>query len=198
MVLLAGAGLLVRTFVNCMNLDTGFTRANVLVADIAPPYDGAQARAFYDRLLEHARGMPGVLEATLARRAPLSGSEGGMALNLTVTGAAVRPGDTPPRVKYTAAGPNYFRTLGIAMLRGRDFGGHDQPDTAKVIIVNLTMARRFWPDQDALGKTVRVQGDPPNTERTVVGVASDARINHVEEPAEPYFYLPYAQSRFST
>ncbi len=66
------------------------------------------------------------------------------------------------------------------------------------MIVNRTMARRFWPNEDALGKTVRLSGDPPDTERTIVGVAADTRINSLEEPTELYFYLPYAQTRFST
>jgi len=197
-VLLASAGLLVRTFVYCMNLDPGFTRGNVLVADISPPYDAAGSRAFYEKLLDRARGMPGVLEATLALRAPLSGSGGGMAQNLTISGHVPQPGDTPPRVKYTAIGLNYFRTLGISLARGRDFDSHDQPDAARVIIVNFTMARQFWPNEDALGKTARLASDPPNTERTVVGVVSDTRINSIEERAQPYFYLPFAQSRFSS
>jgi predicted permease len=197
-VLLASAGLLVRTFVYCMNLDPGFTRGNVLVADISPPYDAAGSRAFYEKLLDRARGMPGVLEATLALRAPLSGSGGGMAQNLTISGHVPQPGDTPPRVKYTAIGLNYFRTLGISLARGRDFDSHDQPDAARVMIVNFTMARQFWPNEDALGKTARLASDPPNTERTVVGVVSDTRINSIEERAQPYFYLPFAQSRFSS
>ncbi|MGD0773535.1 MAG: ABC transporter permease [Candidatus Solibacter sp.] len=197
-VLLAGAGLLVRTFVYCMNLDTGFTRGHVLVADISPPYDAAGSRAFYQKLLDRAPGMPGVLDATLALRAPLSGSGGGMAQNLTISGHLPQPGDTPPRVKYTAVGLNYFRTLGISLARGRDFDSHDQPDTERVMIVNLTMARQLWPNEDALGKTARLANDPPNTERTVVGVVSDTRINNVAEPAQPYFYLPFAQTRFSS
>jgi predicted permease len=197
-VLLAGAGLLVRTFIYCMNLDPGFTRGNVLVADISPPYDAAGSRAFYEKLLDRARGMPGVLDATLALRAPLSGSGGGMAQNLTISGHVPQSGDTPPRVKYTAVGLNYFRTLGIPLARGRDFDNHDQPDAARVMIVNLTMARQFWPNEDALGKTARLANDPPNTERTVVGVVSDTRINNVAEPAEPYFYLPFAQTRFAS
>jgi predicted permease len=181
-----------------MNLDPGFRRENVLVADVAPPFGRARSRAFYDRLLERARVMPGVLDATLALRAPLSGAEGGLAQNLIIAGVPPRPGDTPPRVKYGAIGLNYFRTLGIGLARGRDFDSHDQPGAAPAMIVNLTMARRFWPNEDALGKTVRLEDDPPGTERAVVGVVGDTRINSIEEPAEPYFYLPFAQTQFSS
>src|ERR1019366_5417507 len=196
-VLLASAGLLVRSFLYSMNLALGSTRRDVLVADISPPYDAAGSRAFYQKLAERAHGMPGVLDATLALRAPLSGSGGGMGPNLTIAGHAPQPGETPPRIKYTVIGLNYFRTLGIALQRGRDFDSHDQPTAAKVMIVDLTMARQFWPNQDALGKTARLAGDPPNTERTVVGVGGETRINSIDEPAERYFYLPFAQTRFS-
>jgi predicted permease len=190
-VLLAGAGLLVRTFIYCMNLDPGFTRRDVLVADISPPYNAAGARAFYQKLLDRASGIPGILDATLALRAPLSGSGGGLAQNVTVSS------ETPQRIKYTAIGLNYFRTLGIALARGRDFDSRDQPGAAQVMIVNLTMAQRFWPNLDALGKTARLADDPPGTGRTVVGVVRDTRINSIDEPTEPYFYLPFAQTRFS-
>jgi len=196
-VLLASAGLMVRTFIYCLSLDPGFTHRDVMVAEISPPYGPTRSRAFYERLLERAHGIPGMLDATLALRPPLNGSGGGLAQNVTISGEALKPGDTPPRVKYTAIGTNYFRTLGIALARGRDFDSHDQPDTAKVMIVNLTMAQRFWPNEDALGKTVRLTSDPKDTERTVVGVATDTRINSIEEPAEPYFYLPFPQTRFS-
>ncbi|MDR3701745.1 MAG: ABC transporter permease [Candidatus Sulfopaludibacter sp.] len=191
-VLLSGAGLLVRTFTYCMNLDPGFTRGNVLVAEISPPYNSTGSHAFYGKLLARAPGIPGVLDATLALRAPLSGSGGGTAQNI---GIATNP---PQRVKYTAVDLHYFRTLGIALLRGRDFDTHDQPGSTRVMIVNRTMAQRFWPNENALGKTARLSGDPPGTERTIVGVAADTRVNSLEEPAEPYFYLPFAQTRFST
>jgi predicted permease len=196
-VLLAGAGLLVRTFIYRMNLDPGFTGGNVLVAQIMPPYDALAAHAFYEKLLDRAHGMPGVLDVTVALRPPLGPSSGGMAQNLTITGTTLQPGDTPPRAKYTVIGVDYFRTLGIRLARGRDFDTHDQP-AAKVMIVNLTMARQFWPNEGAVGKTARLADDPPNTERTVVGVVADTRVNSIEEPAQPYFYVPYSQSQFSS
>jgi putative ABC transport system permease protein len=141
--------------------------------------------------------MPGVLDVTVALRPPLGPSSGGMAQNLTITGTTLQPGDTPPRAKYTVIGVDYFRTLGIRLARGRDFDTHDQP-AAKVMIVNLTMARQFWPNEGAVGKTARLADDPPNTERTVVGVVADTRVNSIEEPAQPYFYVPYSQSQFSS
>ncbi len=98
-VLLSGAGLLVRTFTYCMNLDPGFTRSNVLVAEISPPYNPAGSRAFYGKLMARAPGIPGVVDATLALRAPLSGSGGGMAQNITI--AANPPQRVPSTPRWT-------------------------------------------------------------------------------------------------
>ena len=186
-VLLAGAGLLVRTFIYCMNIDPGFTRADVLVAELAPPFKATSSHGFYDHLLERAHAIPGVTEATVALRPPLNGSGGGMAQEVTF-----RSSESPVRIKYTAVGLNYFHTMGIALARGRDFDSRDQADAAKVMIVNQTMARRYWPIEDPVGKTVHLDAD-----RMIVGVAADTRINSIEEPAEPYFYLPVAQTKFT-
>ena len=188
-VLLSGAGVLLRTFVYCMNADPGFERREMLLADVSPPYGGERAHNFFPQLLEQVRGMPGVGEATLAMRAPLSGSGGGLAQGVTL------PDQPAARVKFTGIGLNYFRTMGIGLLRGRDFDSRDGPHSARVLVVNETMARRFWPNADPIGKTVRLAQDPPGTERAVVGVVRDTRINSIREDAQPYFYLPFEQTQ---
>lgn len=198
MMLLVGAGLLVRTFVHSMNLDLGFERREVLVAEISPPYGTARTRAFYRQLIERLQGSPGIREATLALRAPLSGSGGGLAEPVMVAGREGQSRAQLPRIKYTAVDLNYFRTLGIDLLRGRDFTAIDGPDTAGVVIVNETMGRRFWPDSDPIGKTIQLAGEAPASVRTIVGIVRDTRINSIMEAEEPYFYLPYAQTKFSS
>jgi putative ABC transport system permease protein len=195
LVLLTGAGLLIRTFVYSMNLDLGFARRDVLVADIATPYDGPRAHEFYRQVVERVSAIPGVGDTTLALRAPLSGSGGGMAQTIDVAGRPAAPGDASRRVKYTAVGWNYFRTLGIGLQRGRVFDAHDVPEGLPVVVVNGTMARRLWPGEDPIGKIVRLETER-GQERTIVGVVSDARINSIVEEAEPYFYLPYEQTNF--
>lgn len=197
MMLLVGAGLLVRTFVYSMNLDLGFERRDVLVANISPPYGAARSHAFYRQLVERMHGIHGIREATLALRAPLSGSGGGLEEQVMIPGRSGQPGDLLPRIKYTAVDMNYFRTLGIGLLHGRDFDAHDAPDSARVVIINETMSRRLWSGEDPIGKTIQLAGESPASERTIVGIVRDTRINSITEAGEPYFYLPYAQTRFS-
>ena len=194
MILLTGAGLLVRTFIHSLHVDLGFQRKNLLVADVSPPYRPARAREFYRQLLERMRALPGVREATLARRPPLWGSEGGMAQGIEIPGRQLAPGEPNPPVKFNIVGQNYFRTLGIPLLRGRDFDMRDGLDSPRVMIVSEIMARRFWPDEDPVGKIVHAADDPAGVNRQIVGVVGDARINSIQEEPEPYFYLPFAQS----
>jgi predicted permease len=189
MMLLTSAGLLIRTFVYSLNLDLGFARRDLLVADIASPYGGARAREFYRQVLERVRAMPGVGETTLALRPPLGGSGGGMAQDVAIAGREAA------QVKYTAIDWNYFRTLGIRLQRGRAFDAHDVPGSLPVLAINETMARRFWPGEDPIGKTIRLDNEP-GRERTIVGVVDDARINSVVEDPVPYFYLPFEQTKF--
>jgi putative ABC transport system permease protein len=196
MMLLVGAGLLVRTFIYTMNLDLGFDRRDLLVAAISPPYGGARSHAFYGQLLDRMRGVHGIRQATLALRAPLSGSGGGLAQEILIPGRPAQPGDSLPRIKYTAVDLNYFRTLGIDLLQGRDFEAHDGPDGARVAIINETMSRQFWPNENPIGKTIQFTGEA-EPERTIVGIVRDTRISSMMEAVQPYFYLPYAQTRFS-
>ncbi|MBL8234711.1 MAG: ABC transporter permease, partial [Bryobacterales bacterium] len=179
MVLLVGAGLLVRTFLYSMTLDLGFERRDVLVANIAPPYGAARSRAFYQQLMERLHGLAAIREATLALRAPLSGSGGGLAEQVTIPGRPGQPGDSVSRIKYTVVDLNYFRTLGIGLLRGRDFGAQDGPGNAAVAVINETMSRRFWPGEDPVGKTIRLAGQSPASTRTIIGVVRDTRINSI-------------------
>ena len=196
--LLSDAGLLVRTFLYSMSLDLGFERRNILVADISPPYGQARSRVFYRRLLERVNASPGILQATLALRAPLSGSGGGLAQEIAVPGRPVQTGDPASRVKYAIIGLNYFRTLGIGLLRGRDFEAHDTSAAAPVMIINETMSRRFWPNDDPIGRIVALPSDPVAASRTVVGVVRDTRVNSPTEEGQAYFYLPYEQTRMSS
>ncbi|MCL4851529.1 MAG: ABC transporter permease [Bryobacteraceae bacterium] len=198
LMLLVGAGLLVRTFIYGMNLDLGFERRDVLVAEISPPYDGPRNRAFYRQLIERLKAIPGIGESTLALRAPLSGSGGGLAAQVTIPGRSIQPGDPLSSIKYTAVDLNYFRTLGIRLLRGRDFDAQDGPGRTRVAIINETMSRHFWPGENPIGKTIQLGGETPASECTIVGIVRDTRINSIMEVGEPYFYLAYAQTEFSS
>ncbi|MGC4052669.1 MAG: ABC transporter permease [Paludibaculum sp.] len=194
MLLLTAAGLLVRTFVYSMHLDLGFQRKSVLVADILPGGPRAQVRASYAQILEQMRAAPGVRHATLAMHPPLWNSEGGTAMHIRIPGRATPSGAQDPPVKYNVIDQDYFRTLGISLLRGRDFSSADNPEAPPVVIVSETMARRLWPETDALGQFLHLTGDAEGMNRRVVGIVRDVRINSILETPEPYFYLPYVQS----
>jgi predicted permease len=198
MILLTAAGLLVRTFIYSLHADLGFERKNLLVADVAAPGNRARMREFYRQMLERMRALPGVRHATLAMRPPLWNSEGGTAQGVEIPGHPSARGETNPPVKFNIVDPDYFRTMGIPLLRGRDFDDHDSPEAPGVMIISETMARRFWPNEDAVGKFGHLSDDPDSVNRQIVGIARDARINSIQEVAEPYFYLPYAQSNKET
>jgi predicted permease len=198
MILLTAAGLLVRTLVYSLHADLGFQRKDLLVADIEARGNQARKREFYRQMLERVRALPGVRQATWAMRAPLSGSEGGTAQGVETGGHLVAPGETNTPVKFNVVDPGYFRTVGIALLGGRDFDEHDSPDAPKVMIISETMAHRFWPNEDPVGRFVHASDDPASVNRQIVGISRDARINAVQETVEPYFYLPYAQSNRGT
>jgi len=193
-ILLAGAGELVRTFIYGMNLDLGFQRRDLLVVDVGSPYDRrAQTHEFYRQLTERASAMPGVSDVSLALRAPLGPSGGGMKQKIT---RAEDPADKDGApVRFAAIGLNYFRTLGIRLVRGRVFDAHDAYESAPVAIVNESMARAFWPGADPIGKAIRLENEPKK-ERTIVGVVADTHIVRVDEPSRAYFYLPFDQTRY--
>jgi hypothetical protein len=98
-------------------------------------------------------------------------------------------------VKFNLVGPDYFDLLGIALLRGRSIADRDRVDGQPVMVVNETMAARIWPGEDPVGRTVRL-GNPDSNPVMVVGVVEDGRYNELEEPQEPYLYLPFAQLRW--
>lgn len=198
MILLTAAGLLIRTFVYSMHSDLGFQRKDLLVAEVEAQGELPQIREFYRQLEDRVRSYPSVLQVTLAMRPPLWGSEGGSARNVGIPRRPLAPGQMNPRVKSDIIGENYFRTLGIPLLRGRDFDAHDGPDAPKVVIVSERMARRFWPNEDALGRFLYFGNDPRGPQRQVIGVAGDAHINSVQEEPEPYVYVPYAQTNRET
>ena len=153
LVLLAGAGVLIRSFVYCLRLDLGFPRTkNVLIAWMVPNLPEQQARVFYQQLLERMRARRGVRQAALVRRVPFWPSEGGMAISVTVPGYQSPRGENEFSIKYTTASENYFRTIGIPLARGRDFDNRYDAGGEPVVIINEAMAQRFWPGQDALGK----------------------------------------------
>jgi predicted permease len=189
-VLLVGASLCLRGLRGARAIDFGFDPAGVLIADLKvgmSGYDEQGAIALYGRIQRRLAELPGVREAALASWFPL-GLGGCKGSDAIVEGYQRPPGEDTT-YEYARVSPRYFAVMGIPLVAGRDFGEQDDAAAAPVAIVNEHFARRFWPDQEAVGRRFRAQG----RWRTVVGVAKAGKDNRLDEPAWPFFYLPYAQ-----
>jgi macrolide transport system ATP-binding/permease protein len=192
LVMLVGAGLVVRSLESSRDADPGFDATNVglVSVDTAFENDAARGRAFYENLLDVARSEPGVESASLASRLPLRVVEGGTR-QLDVEGYAVRR-DEDLRSHVNAIASDYFRTMRIDLLAGHEFGSLDGAASPNVAIVNETMARRFWASPAAaLGRRLRIDG---GEWKTVVGVVSDVKYFRLNESPRPYIYAPFAQA----
>ena len=196
LMLLAGAGLMIRSFQKLHAIDPGFNPHNVLTMAVSVAgsrHDATPGRAeFYHQLVEQVAVMPGVQSASAVNHIPLAGDQ--WMLTLTVEGQPPPVPGSEPRVVFRVAMPNYFRTMGIALASGRDFTEGDTAQAPRVAVINETMARRFWPNQDALGRRFRLGGadsTPPWV--TVAGVIHDARQWDWAAPPISEMYLPFYQ-----
>jgi putative ABC transport system permease protein len=191
-VALTGAGLFLRSLDQARLIDPGFDadRVAVLSFDLAMqgmPLDAALARQ--QQLLERVRGIAGVERAAYATTTPLAG--GGFARSVFLEGQDSSDSRNGRLIQVSAIGEGYLATLGIPMLRGRDFMPTDIAQSPQVVIVNETMARQLWLDQEAVGKRFRFFREEQFTE--VVGVARDSKYNFIGEAPTPYIYRPLLQ-----
>ncbi|HEV8042606.1 MAG TPA: ABC transporter permease [Bryobacteraceae bacterium] len=187
MTLLVCAGVLVRSFANTRSSDLGFARKQLLLVwvsqdDVKPP--------LYREVVEHFEAMPGVHSVAAAVRAPLSLSSGGMFQYVTFPGRTEFTSAPPFEIKYNSVTRNFLNTMGTPVLRGRGFEERDETPGATSVLINETMARRFWPGQNPIGKTISVGSKTPRL-HTVIGVVKNAPINQIDDTPEPYLYLAY-------
>ncbi|HEX9670255.1 MAG TPA: ADOP family duplicated permease, partial [Thermoanaerobaculia bacterium] len=196
LMLLVGAGLLIRSVAGMLRVDPGFAPEGVLVADLALPAtdyaDDARVAAFYEELLARVGRHPEVAAAGAVSVAPLSGND--TDVSFAVEGRpAPRPGDAPA-VWYRIATPGYFRALGMALKRGRGFGPRDHAQAPRVVLVNETFAARFFPGEEAVGRRLKLGGADDAPWRTIVGLVADVKHRGLTLPAEAELYLPHAQT----
>ncbi len=192
-VLIAGTGLLLRSLVQMQNSDPGFSTRNVVVssADLfSAGYKLDRAKIFYEQLLKRIRALPGVQSATLEGVRPFSYADYSSAL-LEIEGYQ------PPRNEQVAAdynqvGEEYFATIGIPIVAGREFTRNDDENAPPVAIVNETMAAKYWPGKDAVGQRLKVK----DKWMEVVGVAKNAKYRTKLEQPTPFFYVPVRQNFF--
>jgi macrolide transport system ATP-binding/permease protein len=188
---LVAAGLFLRSLRNASNTDTGFETEAVLVTTVnlgREGYTPERGQVFYEQAAERLSVLPGVRHAAVAQNPPFAG---GILRSVFPEGQ-----DTTTRdrilVQVNSISPGYFDTIGIPLLRGRDFSRTDAAGAPSVVIINETMAERFWAGEDAVGKRFKFFGDRDFT--TVIGIARDSKYNAVAETPIPFIFQPLRQN----
>jgi macrolide transport system ATP-binding/permease protein len=192
--LLIGAALLLRSLQNARSLDLGFDPRNVLTLSVdlsLRDYSEPAGRQFYRVLEERVQSLPGVRSAALGGPVPLDFYAS--AEKIAIPGWDPGTGTQYPRVLYSSVQPGYFQTIGTPLLQGRLFDTRDGEAGAPVVVINEAMAKRYWPDGNAVGRQVLI-GGPEGRSAEVIGVVSTGKYRLLAEPPMPYFYRPYPQA----
>ena len=199
LMLVVGAGLLLRTFVNLRGVTGGFTvpPRHLLTMLISPgnnKYGDARIGiAFYDEVLRRARSTPGVQSAALTDSLPPDRQ--GDADTFVVEGQGLAPGELNPVVSVVTGTPDLFQALGIPLLKGRCFTPHDSQDSTPVAMVSEAFARRFFPEQEAVGKRIKQSGPGIGGNwMQIVGVVGNVKYLGLTVDTDPAYYVPFAQA----
>ena len=189
LMLLTGAGLLVRSFSQLVAVDTGFNADRLLTLQMSV---GGRQVPLVEQSLERIRALPGVRAASVTSVLPLSGRASGAWLNLV--DRPLPPNETPPAEAYRVVSPEYFSTMGIRLVRGRFPSADDRLERAPGVVVNEALARQYWPNEDPIGKRIRL-GAPGNyliPPTPIVGVVGDTPDGGLNAPAIPAVFMPHA------
>jgi len=196
LVLLIGAGLMLRSFESLMKVDAGFEPKNVLTAYVSLPaskYPNPAARqAFFDQLVGKLGALPGVQDVAIGSLVPLA--EGNWTASFFPEGREPAHGEASPLTSVRLVSPGYFRTLGVPLRRGRDFSDHDDAKSPGVVVVDDAAARRLWPGEDPIGKRITFSDSSADaTWLSVVGVVGDIKDTALDREPMIHVYRPYAQ-----
>jgi predicted permease len=192
LVALVGAGLFLRSLQNAQRISPGFDAGHLAVLSFdlgAQGYTEERGRQFQQRVLERAAAVPGVQSATVASTVPLFA--GGFARTVFLEGQDGSDRRAGRLVQIGVVGAQYLETVGIPLMRGRTLSARDQPNTPNAVVINETMAKRFWPDQDAIGRRFKFFGQDFFNE--VVGIAKDSKYNFIGEEETPFIYQATTQ-----
>ena len=194
LMLLIGAGLTARSFLSLLRTDPGFNPENVLTMSLMLPAkykdEGASER-FYSDVVQRVKAYPGVESAAAVNFIPMGGSNASDAY--LIEGAEQPPPGQENIGRYRVATPDYFRTMGMSLIKGRNFSDQDKASAPPVAIVNETFARKHWPAGDVIGKRIRFYGPPDKTPWIeIIGVVNDVK-HELNIPVVPEYYLPHAQ-----
>lgn len=196
MILLVSAGLFARSLNNLVRLDFGFRADHLMTFSIAPELNGhspGRAIELFDQIREGVASLPGVESVSAARIPVFTGSTSGS--NITLEGYQADEGKDM-QVSQNSVGSNYFATMGIPLLAGREFTTSDVAGSSKVAIINETMARRFFVDRDPIGSRLAFgAGKTIRPDIEIVGVVKDSKHSNLRDEDVPFVYTPYAQAR---
>jgi predicted permease len=202
LIVLVGAGLLMRSFVGLLAVKPGFSSANVLTMTISLPDSkypqGQQKTMFFQQLLQRIRSLPGVTSAGLVSHLPIAGRN--LSTDFAVEGRSLSPSGQLPLADYVSVSPEYFGVMQIPLLKGRPFTEHDVMGSPPVVVINEILAHRFWPDTDPLGRRL-ILGSTIGADqvpRVIVGVVGNIRSAGLESEPGPMIYVPYSQNPWPT
>jgi putative ABC transport system permease protein len=193
-VMLAGAGLMLRSLWTLQSADLGFDPSRVLTAQIALPatsYPQERAIAFYDQVVKGLAGAPGVVGAAAVRSLPIA--EGGDRWSVMIDNVVLRNISEAPSPAPQQVTPDYFRVMGIGLVSGRVFTPEDRLDAPLVAVINEQLARELWKGVNPIGRTIRMFSDSAPW-ATIVGVVKDVRADGITEAVPPTMYFPHAQA----
>jgi predicted permease len=198
LVVLTGAGLMIQSMARLLNVAPGFDPHNLLVLGMSLPqentfYGPPGHPEFARNLQQYVGSIPGVLAVSAVSHTPIGGGNAGR--GFVIEGRPDPGNENQPGAKYTIACPSYFQTMGIKQLSGREFTEQDSLNASGVIVINEAMAKRFWPDEDPLGKRIKIgafNADAPWL--TIIGVTQDVKQGGLDRQPRPEFFRPYNQA----
>ena len=195
LVLVTAGGLLVRTFYYLISVDPGFSPSRVITFELPLPSsqysDTEKMEQLYHTVLQRLQVLPEVEAVGLVSAVPMGTAPDGTVIR--IPDRPVSPGQAKPFANYSFASPGYFSALGTALLRGRDFKETDNATSVPVTIINNTMAKKLWPNEDAIGKQVGV-ANVKFPVRVIVGIIADIKHGSLREDVAPEMYVPYTQN----
>jgi putative ABC transport system permease protein len=198
LVLLTGAGLLIKSFIRLQKVNPGFTPKNVLTMEMSLPvlkYPSKKSVvSFFDEIERRVLNLPGVTHAGFTVILPMSGVNSDSSFD--IEGRLEDDAHPGPDEEIRIVSPDYFRTLETPLVKGRFFSAADTADAPHVVIINQALAKRYWPNEEAVGKRIKVGGD--KNWSSVVGIVADIRHRGLDTAALPEYYVPLAQAPYGT
>ncbi|MBI4750065.1 MAG: ABC transporter permease [Acidobacteria bacterium] len=194
--LMAGSGLLLVSLYHLLSVNPGFQTGNLLTLEVSLPdklYDSkAKKAAFFQNSTHAIRQLPGIQNVDVVTDMPLSGSSS--TNTITIENYQVDPGDAGPTGEYFSVTPNYFQTMGIPIKQGRGFTEQDRADSKLVVVIDEVLARRYWPNENPIGKRFhRQENDDNPIWREIVGVVGQIKNRSLNDIERGQYYMPVAQ-----